>query len=197
MKKKMGLLLVSVVTCLSMNITAYAKPIELEGLKETEVDNYMTIVRASGEVEVYPLDEILEGNSISAEEVTVVEDILIRQNTSAYSVGEGSVVQPLASVYTFNWTIEGGYIGYSTRKFDLQKGDRVSFTIAIESEYSIKIGLYDNDEKEFISAGYWGGTDGWNFGDSFNTATDLDNVSFAIYNLGEQSQTFVGSYTLS
>ncbi|MED9903335.1 MAG: hypothetical protein UFG06_04035 [Lachnospiraceae bacterium] len=196
MKKKIGLLVVSIVTCLSLSITAYAQPIETEGMEVVESDNYMTIVRTSGKVEVYPLDEVLEMNTISTNEVTVVEDVLTRQNASIYSAGGNSLVQPLASSYTFNWTIKGGYIGYSNRSFNLQKGDWVSFTVAIESGYSIEIGLYDNDEKEFISAGYWGSTDGWNIGDSFGTTKDLDNVSFAINNLREESQTFVGSYTL-
>lgn len=201
MMKKIGLLLVGVMTSLAMSITAYAHPMVTEETTVadvTEGNGYMTIVRATGEVEMYPLDKLELGmNTVATDDVTVVEDVLTRQSTSVCAVNNNSLIQPLASAYTFNWTIRGGYIGYANHTFDLQKGDWVSFTLAVDSEFSVKVGLYDKDTKEFISAGIWSGTDDeWNIGDSFGASKDLDNVSFAIYNISDESQTFVGSYTI-
>ena len=190
MNKKIGLLIVSLVTSFAMSTVSFAKTEtdnEKINVPVAQSENYITIVRASGEVEVYPLDEeFLRVCTVSSDEVTEIDDVLM--------CSPSSVVQPLTSVYTYNWTIQQGYIGYSTLTFNLKEGDWISYVIVAGGDASV--GLYANDEKEFMAARHYIGYNGESEADSFTTKKDLYNVSFAIDNIGSRTNTYQGSYTV-
>ncbi len=188
MKKKVSLLIAGFVTLFAMGTVAYAKTEDDKtAVPILQNESYITITRASGEVEIYPLDgEVLEMRSIASDEVVALDDVL--------TCGPSSEIQPLDSVYTFDWTIQQGYIGYSTVTFDLKKGDWLSYVVVAGGDASI--GLYANNEKEFMASVHLVGYNGESVADSFTPKKDLYNVSFAIENIGSKTNTYQGSFTV-
>ncbi|MDR2042971.1 MAG: hypothetical protein LBQ15_01105 [Clostridium sp.] len=168
-------------------------------LVSKHTENCVIITRASGEVEVYPLEEIWEEpNMIDSAEVTMVKDSLTRNDPSDYidygfsDIGAAAVGAVSRNI---NWDVPGNVISYSSTQLALNKGDSIDFLIATTTGYSCYIGLMDRTNWSFHSSGYFGGTSGWSISDGFTVLVDFSSVSFAIHNLRAETTNFSGSYT--
>ncbi len=165
---------------------------------EAAVDTIDDQIDGSG-LSVYQLEEIYYNDR----NCSVCETVMSPIDDTTYEVctpdgevlgilhldtDEGSAT-PYGLLFDTNWTVSSGSVGHTNLVVDAYSGTTISFNVKSDKTGSSRFGLYSYSDDKFYSI-----TETWtdNAGGSFTLSKTYTDVTPAIWNMSDYSNTYTG-----